>query len=175
MNPSPVMLVIYINSLNCTMTYNWGLLRMIQRNTDHMCLLLPCSGMPDGEELFACLPFPKFCFSTNKKSSQLQCYKQITVNRTALNLIYCRADKAPKTAVIAELNWFIPIHLHGTAWCLGVGWIFEGQFKSWARHLLVSSVTYMQSPSPLRQELQLHRFFFFSIVPQCDMEHFGKS
>lgn len=41
-------------------------------------------------------------------------------------------------------------------------------------HLLVSSVTNMQSPSPLRQELQMHRFFFFLIAPQCDTEHSGK-
>lgn len=43
----------------------------------------------------------------------------------------------------------------------GVGWILEGQLKNWTRHLLVSSVTNMQSPSPLRQELQLQRIFFF--------------
>lgn len=55
-----------------------------------------------------------------------------------------------------------------------LGGYFEEQFKSWIQHLLVSSVTNRQSSSPLRQELQLHRFFFFSIAPQCDMEHFGK-
>lgn len=37
-NPSPLMLVIHTNSPNCTMTYNWGLLRMIQSNTLTICV-----------------------------------------------------------------------------------------------------------------------------------------